>query len=530
MKHIQKYHLFESNSDEGDLLEVKEILNDWFQSYTDDIFEISIGRILFMNPDEECPECKSDSLIDLGYDYDSGQSLVQCSDCEHVGSKSDFNRDEVELHLLPYSAYDKDAMNCLNIRDTETGQFLLHHITDKQTKHLNSLIEPLGYTYLEFGKSKRNFQSTITSIDTIEKIKKKFSENESTQYFLTYLGIEEGLNESRLIMSNQMREFINSHSRLWVSRKLLNLEFDEQATDTINFLQPSGEDKITFSDDKKFLGKDEETFDWEAQPHHNAANVGRVIRKILVQKRIEFDDKDIEDFVNYWKSHFLPEGKLKVEIVSGDKIQYWYHKKNYHPLSDKSTLGKSCMAYTKCQPFLDIYTKNPEVCQMIIMLDSEDKLVARALLWTDKLGEKLVDRIYYMNQSIENKMVKWIRKNIPNASIYGEDFYQGGAPKKFVIQLKEWKFKKYPYLDSFNKLNWKNGELAAQDIWFGPPVIALWYTDGDSRLISIGYVYSEHLNDFLDKSAAYWDNDLRSWMPLKGWEKVKSKIKNWMNF
>jgi hypothetical protein len=337
------------------------------------------------------------------------------------------------------------------------------------------------------------------------------------------------LNESRLIISPMMKDFINSNNNLLISKNIINLEYDESATDSINFLQPSGEDKIIFSDNKKFLGKDKETFNWEEQSHHNAASVGRVIRKILSRKKIKFDDKDLENFVNHWKAYFIPENKLKIEIVSGDKIKYWYNGKNYHPSSDKSTLGKSCMSSADCRSYFDIYTKNPEVCQMIIMTDNEDKLVARALLWTDKLGNKISDRIYYISQSIEKKMIKWIRQNIPNVLIYGEDFYNGGAPKNFIIKLKEWKFKKYPYLDSFSRLNWRTGELSSKDNW-NDIVISLCHADGRFHPISHRYIYSEYLKDFLKKDECYWDNDIQSYMPLKGWEKVKSKIKSFKNF
>lgn len=41
------------------------------------------------------------------------------------------------------------------------------------------------------------------------------------------------------------------------------------------------------------------------------------------------------------------------------------------------TLGKSCMSHKECQSFLDIYVENPEVCQMLIHLDKEGKLLSK---------------------------------------------------------------------------------------------------------------------------------------------------------
>ena len=112
--------------------------------------------------------------------------LYQCPDCDHVASSEDFDS-ELELMMLPYSVWNKDVMNCITIRDLESGDFSLRFLTDKQIEHINSIIKPYGYTYFEWGISKRNFNSTITTFESIEKIKKKLdSEHTYTNIQIFY--------------------------------------------------------------------------------------------------------------------------------------------------------------------------------------------------------------------------------------------------------------------------------------------------------------------------------------------------------
>jgi hypothetical protein len=65
------------------------------------------------------------------------------------------------------------------------------------------------------------------------------------------------------------------------------------------------------------------------------------------------------------------------EIVEGDEIAKWYRYENY--AENKGTLGNSCMR-DKRDSFFEIYTKNPEVCRMLI-LKEDDKILGRALIW-----------------------------------------------------------------------------------------------------------------------------------------------------
>lgn len=342
------------------------------------------------------------------------------------------------------------------------------------------------------------------------------------------------INESRLIMSPELLQFLEEHNGLYVARKLLQLQFDEDATETFNFLQPQGTEHLLFSRDKDFLGQDEQNFDWKSQSTKNFAKVGRLVKKLLEDKGFKVSDSDIEHFFKYWKSHFTKPDDYNIRIVSGEDIRKWYDESNYHTLSQSSSLGRSCMAKSDCQPYFDIYVQNPEVCQMIILTDKEDKLLARALLWTDVKGNKIVDRIYYVNTYLQQVLTKWAHKNIPGVSVYLEDYNQGGDPTGKPIKLKKWKFDQYPYLDTFQHLNWSTGQLTPSytNKWNynDTPVLALTSTSGGYRLASNGFVWSEKLKDYLKKDLAYWDKDEGSYLPLKGLKKIGKIIKKYLDF
>src|SRR5690606_25207707 len=67
--------------------------------------------------------------------------------------------------------------------------------------------------------------------------------------------------------------------------------------------------------------------------------IGKFINKLFNK---EFSDKEIEDFVNLFKSEMKKKTEV-FEIVEGDDIEYWYNCDNY--LNKKGNLGNSCMRY-----------------------------------------------------------------------------------------------------------------------------------------------------------------------------------------
>jgi hypothetical protein len=204
--------------------------------------------------------------------------------------------------------------------------------------------------------------------------------------------------------------------------------------------------------------------------------IGRLIRAILrdnemkeIFNGIEITDHKIEKFTNLYKSTFIPDGH-KFKIVEGDKIKKYYQTENYKYRYNGS-LGKSCM---NDEDYFRLYSKNPEVCKMIVLVDGDDLLLGRALLW--KLSKTPVegvnwfmDRVYtaydedverfkrFANQNgfITKAFNSYIRKE-GLKFIYKGTTYKGKA----TVELQHGNFRKYPYVDTFKFLNKDKDKLS----------------------------------------------------------------------
>ena len=184
--------------------------------------------------------------------------------------------------------------------------------------------------------------------------------------------------------------------------------------------------------------------------------IGRFIRGVLQKFKKEFTDSEIESFVNTYKS-VLDFDKSKFdlfEIVKGKDIKNYYHEKNY--LIQKGPLGSSCMKYERCQKYLDIYCVNTNVCSLLILKDINDKskIIGRALIWETSIG-KFMDRIYYIKDSDINLFTKYAKDN----NMHFKTSPNYNKEQKITIQLENFNFKYYPYMDTFKYLN-LNGELS----------------------------------------------------------------------
>jgi hypothetical protein len=189
----------------------------------------------------------------------------------------------------------------------------------------------------------------------------------------------------------------------------------------------------------------------------NTIKVGKFIKKLLG----DISDADVEKFVNNYKSTSLI-NSLKVELVSGKDITFWYDSKNYDSL--KGTLGRSCMAGAP-KPIFELYEENPEVCQLAI-IKRDNKLIARALVW--KVESDNSDIKYYMDRPYSimdhhaNILTDWAKSKdmaIWNRG-HGSVIFRG---KELVpnmkVKVKRLKYEDYPYLDTFRRYDYRKGYL-----------------------------------------------------------------------
>jgi hypothetical protein len=215
----------------------------------------------------------------------------------------------------------------------------------------------------------------------------------------------------------------------------------------------------------------------------NSIRIGKFVKKFQ-----KFSNVEIETFVNLFKASTNQPNET-IELVSGEDIRYWYNESNYY--ISNGTLGSSCMRNKEYQSFFDIYTMNPESCNLLI-IKRNNKIVARALVWkihkiklidynisffsilnNHKLNKKLsnyeyvIDKCYYITDHYHTALKNFAKKN---NWIIREDGYKfttyDQEEKKYKkiylrleVKLNKLEFNKYPYMDTFARYNSKKGIL-----------------------------------------------------------------------
>lgn len=247
-----------------------------------------------------------------------------------------------------------------------------------------------------------------------------------------------------------------------VSRKSGNIYviFQEEGTTKKTVLNKEALEATDASSDSKV---------WSTS--RNNIKIGRLVRAILKASGLEFNDKDIEEFTNQYKATFdFQQDVLKqFDIVTGDKIAYWYDNSGEDRYVDGGgTLNNSCMAEVDTDYF-DMYCNNPEVSLVILYGDDgdikdnryvSDEIKGRALLWKAQIGGvgvEFMDRIY-TSQDSDTELFKqfaqkngwWYKKS--QSMEPGETITDGVNSKSATITVKltggggDWDH--YPYMDT----------------------------------------------------------------------------------
>jgi hypothetical protein len=215
-------------------------------------------------------------------------------------------------------------------------------------------------------------------------------------------------------------------------------------------------------------------------PTRGNIKIGKFVNKILKNK---YPEDLVDNFVTYIKSKSVKKENWNFSLVKGDEISKYYNSGNYVDI--RGTLGQSCMSnkhiiYDKTSNIFDIYTKNPEVCSLLVMTNEEGKLGARALVWNTKvtfcrdykgdvceLGDiKFLDRIYTIDDWMVNKMTRWAQDN-GMAYRYYQGLHDDGTisykdvkyKSEMEVNVKKIHYSAFPYLDTFNRYDVKNGKL-----------------------------------------------------------------------
>lgn len=175
--------------------------------------------------------------------------------------------------------------------------------------------------------------------------------------------------------------------------------------------------------------------------------------------------KDVEKFSNLFRSQSV-KPVFHFTIVSGEDIRKLYNYKSYS-VDSRGSLGASCMKMDECQKFLDIYVKNEDKVSMLTMMDTDNRVMGRAILWNFD-SNKIMDRIYTKSdEELCFYFKQWATKN---GYLYKTEqhwtntlsFEQINVSKqefKFEIKLNPSIHKFYPYMDTFKFLDINTGSL-----------------------------------------------------------------------
>jgi len=228
--------------------------------------------------------------------------------------------------------------------------------------------------------------------------------------------------------------------------KKIKFKITEDYTDATYFdCDRETEDLITYIPSRRIkdLKPADDEFTYYKLKNRQGAKVGRILRKL----NPNITDVELENFVHEYKAAWqakMENIKNRLRVVVGDEIKYWYLHKRYAP--GGGSLHGSCMQGEESQPGIAFYADNPNCVGLAILLDDNDKLLARAIVWrlSEPKGEIFMDRIYSVNATHERMLINFAKENGIRTKLGGSM-----SGRRMEVRVKEWKGQ-WPYLDTFH--------------------------------------------------------------------------------
>lgn len=364
--------------------------------------------------------------------------------------------------------------------------------------------------------------------------------------------LESLINESVLYFSPELRQLLTSlSSSTDIASKLLDIERTDITPDmTYLDIDTKEEGNVTFiqaeNAKKLILAKFPTTTDFDTfttdtintihkydssvgvfSKSRNSVKLGRFINRAIPGLK----DKDVEDFVNKFKAS-INNKKERFEIVEGDQIPYWYESSKYAQFS--GSLGNSCMA-KKSSNIFEIYSKNPEVCRMLILREG-DVIWGRALIWKVNPGndfEYFLDRQYTAKDSDVIKFRNyadeqgWSFKTNNSHTSYSFVTYKGESKSiNMSVQLKNTKYNAYPYVDTFRRLD-KENILHNDKNEEGNEGDYLLDSTGGGYTEIIGGVWSEWHDCRIPEDEAVWSDYCDSYLRREDAVRISRGRRDW---
>lgn len=176
-------------------------------------------------------------------------------------------------------------------------------------------------------------------------------------------------------------------------------------------------------------------------------SVGRFIKKLFHDT---FIDVQVSQFVERWVS-VNTSGEF--EIWGTEKILDAYNSGNYEEYMG-SSLDHSCM---NDDSSVNFYKVCPGV-KILVLLDGDNSIKGRCLLWEDIDGKKIMDKVYYNTESDYYKFVKWGNDNdyhIRNGKagkLYEFTYKEKPVTLKTKVKfpnIEEYRYEYFPFVDTF---------------------------------------------------------------------------------
>lgn len=242
--------------------------------------------------------------------------------------------------------------------------------------------------------------------------------------------------------------------------------------------------------------------------------ITRFLNRIFKDK---FKQKEIEDFIDEYKSELKGDKSFdKFEIVEGEDVRKFYYGRNYSQDSN-GQLQRSCMKYDQCGSYFDIYVQNSKKMKMLILKQKDGIIYGRANLWylDDPKDKIFMDRIYttydwqiklFIDYAIKNNYI-YKSKQIYGGSVI--PIIDNGGKEKIImsVNLTPNKYKYYPYVDTLQFYNQKDGTLTSDIKKFhDKDYISLVMANGDYlREGQEGFVI-DNLGRIVNRQLVYWSD------------------------
>ena len=239
--------------------------------------------------------------------------------------------------------------------------------------------------------------------------------------------------------------------------------------------------------------------------------IGKFAQMVMKNVMKEVPGAELEVFVDAYRVEYdlaQKKGSHTFEVVQGAEIVKRYlessfvNKKDY---TGNDSLHGSCMRKPDCAGFFKIYTENPEVVRLLVMLDPEGKTMGRALIWTLDDGKTYMDRVYCVDTNANvGKFYDWGKTN-------KIDYHYGltpVAPANATVEVKAKDYGKYPYMDTFKYYDTEEGTLTKSIPTYTDNVLYLQSTHGEGPSLEEEFRRSEYLNDWIPVDDAFYCDDI----------------------